>query len=482
MNIPTNLKVISSGNMPNPTTTLFKGEMAFGKINGTGNIRLFVNDNNSVTELPLSSQSDWNATTGTAVILNKPIIPDSNSFVPWGYGRSAGCTSYPIGADSEVDNPAYASLAIGFHATARGDNATAIGGAAIANASSTVLGYSAVSLSNNSVAIGLSSNASSDYSIAVGYYSQAINPNSISIGANANAAAYNGIAIGTNVRTSGYSAIAIGYNAQAYGLMGANNCISIGNYANVNGGLSSISNSIAIGSGSTINANNSIAIGTTAYSQADNAIAIGVGSQATSLNSTAIGEWTQVRAYNSMGLGANVVIAASSPNTIRLGDSNISTISGQVAFTFPSDERDKTDIVPITKSLEFINSIEPIQYVDNDRHKYYIETEDEEILNKRKHGIYSYDKEAHIQGTEKGKRKRVGVKAQEVQEKLLKLYNTDNYANLVNEDLYDSTDTLEDVESQKSVAYSNFVPFLIGAIQELTKEIEILKTQINKNN
>jgi hypothetical protein len=52
MNTPTNLKLISSGNMPN-TTTLQKGEMAFGKIPLEGNIRLFVNDNNAVSELPL---------------------------------------------------------------------------------------------------------------------------------------------------------------------------------------------------------------------------------------------------------------------------------------------------------------------------------------------------------------------------------------------------------------------------------------------
>ena len=71
MNIPTNLKVIESGNIPN-TATLLKGEMAFGKVPSTGNIRLFVNTNNTISELQLNVQPDWNATTGAAQILNKP--------------------------------------------------------------------------------------------------------------------------------------------------------------------------------------------------------------------------------------------------------------------------------------------------------------------------------------------------------------------------------------------------------------------------
>jgi hypothetical protein len=57
MNIPTNLKLISSGSAPN-AATLQKGEMAFGRVPNTGNIRLFVNDNNSVTELALGEYKE----------------------------------------------------------------------------------------------------------------------------------------------------------------------------------------------------------------------------------------------------------------------------------------------------------------------------------------------------------------------------------------------------------------------------------------
>jgi hypothetical protein len=45
MNIPTNLKLIESGNIPD-TAKLQKGEMAFGRVpSGSKDIRLFVNDN-----------------------------------------------------------------------------------------------------------------------------------------------------------------------------------------------------------------------------------------------------------------------------------------------------------------------------------------------------------------------------------------------------------------------------------------------------
>jgi hypothetical protein len=57
MNILTNLKLIESGNIPT-TSNLLKGEMAFGKVPLSGDIRLFVNDNNSVSELLLNKHNN----------------------------------------------------------------------------------------------------------------------------------------------------------------------------------------------------------------------------------------------------------------------------------------------------------------------------------------------------------------------------------------------------------------------------------------
>jgi hypothetical protein len=55
MNIPTNLKLIESGTVPT-TTTLQKGEMAFGQVPLTGAIRLYVNADNSIIELSVNEQ------------------------------------------------------------------------------------------------------------------------------------------------------------------------------------------------------------------------------------------------------------------------------------------------------------------------------------------------------------------------------------------------------------------------------------------
>jgi hypothetical protein len=57
MNIPTNLKLIESGTIPT-TTTLTKGQVAFGKVPSSGELRLFVNINNSVDELNVMAFSE----------------------------------------------------------------------------------------------------------------------------------------------------------------------------------------------------------------------------------------------------------------------------------------------------------------------------------------------------------------------------------------------------------------------------------------
>jgi hypothetical protein len=58
--------------IPPNNTNLTKGEMAFGKVPGSGKIKLFVNDNNTVTELPLANGGDFSLSgdvTATAVAL-----------------------------------------------------------------------------------------------------------------------------------------------------------------------------------------------------------------------------------------------------------------------------------------------------------------------------------------------------------------------------------------------------------------------------
>jgi hypothetical protein len=163
----------------------------------------------------------------------------------------------------------------------------------------------------------------------------------------------------------------------------------------------------------------------------------------------------------------------------------------RVALTVSSDQRDKADIKPISKSLEFLKLVKPVQYVKNERMAYVAEDEelpDDECEKKRMYGFCGYDKDAHAAGTKKGGRKRVGVLAQQVQAALMEVYGTDNYADVINDNLHDEKarlraegKTLPDgVSEQLTANYAAFVPFLIQAVNELSVELKTLAAELDE--
>ena len=125
-------------------------------------------------------------------------------------------------------------------------------------------------------------------------------------------------------------------------------------------------------------------------------------------------------------------------------------------------------------ALDFLNKIAPISYHLNKRTSYIDDIKNlskEELNNKIKYGLCSYDKEQHKLGTKKEPELEVGVSAQEVQKALTKIYGTSTYGNLVKNNLekYAKEEIPEGVEEQLSINYINFIPFLIKAIQELNQ-------------
>jgi hypothetical protein len=95
--------------------------------------------------------------------------------------------------------------------------------------------------------------------------------------------------------------------------------------------------------------------------------------------------------------------------------------------------------------------------------------------------IRYWDKDAHAAGEKKGQRRRVGIKAQQVQQLLIDLYGTDNYADVVYDKFRDrkqTEDMPEWVQDFLLVKYDSFIPFLIKAAQELDTE---LKAEREKN-
>lgn len=80
-------------------------------------------------------------------------------------------------------------------------------------------------------------------------------------------------------------------------------------------------------------------------------------------NNTAVGYaafFSGANFSNSTAIGYNAQVTSS--NMIRLGDTNITVIQGQVGFTAASDQRLKKDIKSLDSGLEFILKLKPVSY------------------------------------------------------------------------------------------------------------------------
>lgn len=128
-----------------------------------------------------------------------------------------------------------------------------------------------------------------------------------------------------------------------------------------------------------------------------------------------------------------------------------------------SDRRDKTDFKPISNSLKFINKLDPITYRSNRREEY-IDVNG------------NFDSEGYEKLTSAHDRRISGFIAQDVYQSMKDVYNgDDNYANLVDYTRYNDSSVIED---RYYMNYTSLIPFLTGAIQELSKEVDSLKATI----
>lgn len=272
---------------------------------------------------------------------------------------------------------------------------------------------------------------------------------------------------------TGSNSISIGSQAAATGIYS----VAIGQYASASGDIS-----IAIGSWNDSNSKTtasglrSIAIGAcNATASGNYSVAIGDAAKATGNFGIAIGSSANA------STGTNIGYNKSAGTGIYLGWNGgkkyVSCSASASSWSFSSDINDKTDIEPIEHALDFINSVEPITYVDNSRSLY---TEDQDMLFK------SFNEEEHSKGTKKGDRRHAGVKAQQVYSELKEKYKSDNYASIVSYNKYNDPDS--DEYEQYRVAYTEFIPFLIRSTQELSaivdeqkKLIEDLQSQLNES-
>lgn len=134
-------------------------------------------------------------------------------------------------------------------------------------------------------------------------------------------------------------------------------------------------------------------------------------------------------------------------------------------WTTVSDMRDKIDFQNIDNALLFVNNLKPVRYMNNEREKY-MDTNG------------NIDNDLYNRAIYRGKRRQVGFIAQEVYETMKKVYNNDNYADIVDYSNYQISEEKDMNFDRYSMRYNSLIPFLTGAIQELSKEIDALKATI----
>ena len=285
----------------------------------------------------------------------------------------------------------------------------------------------------------------------------AVGTSSTALGRDSTASGGVSTALGHGATASGSSSTALGHGATAsgnYSIAFVYNAVASGDY------------SIALGRGATASGNYSIAVGCAADASGSSSTALGYGATASGIFSTALGHDANVPDTDSY--------------TMQLGSSSLSALRCQVNLTVTSDERDKTDIEGITDALAFIERLNPVTFVSNDRVDY-ISDEDKKGETFRTYGMCEYDRIAHAAGTKKGERRRCGLLAQEVIAAMQEVYDTDNYANIVNDNFHDLAEKPADVENKYTLAYANLVPFLIGAIKGLSAKIKELEVKLMSN-
>ena len=256
-----------------------------------------------------------------------------------------------------------------------GDGGIAIGYNANAYGRTMAIGCNANSYETYSIAMGLGATANGIYSIAIGNGGNLNFPNaaytqgnnSIAIGTGAKAINYESVSIGYSAIANAYYGTAIGSHSQANGYIGT----AIGTYSNANGSQSTAVDYLANSSGQysvsmgyfakALN-QGSTAIGYSANASGEQFTrAFGFYANATKEGSTSLGYRATTSGVESTAVGCYA--NATTDYTIRLGSNSLSTLSCNVQLTVTSDIRDKTDIKPLEKVLDFLSEIETFNYL-----------------------------------------------------------------------------------------------------------------------
>jgi trimeric autotransporter adhesin len=307
-----------------------------------------------------NTTGDYNSAFGYQSLRSNTIGTNNTAF---GYGssytNSTGNNNTAIGYSALYNNTGAGNTATGnvsLYRNTSGSLNTANGNGALygnlTGSNNTGIGNSAL-YSNTSgsynTAIGylaLTDNLNSNYNTATGALSLYQNETGSENTANGYGVLY------TNFTTSGNTGM--GYNA-LHANTGSYNT-AIGSYAQEANTTASYNTSI----GRRSLANNTTGQRNTAVGY--NTLSVNI----TGNNNTVIGYSANASAgnlSNATAIGYNTVVDAS--NKVRIGNSNITSIGGQVGWTVFSDGRFKTNVKENVSGLEFIKALRPVTYTLN---------------------------------------------------------------------------------------------------------------------
>lgn len=261
-------------------------------------------------------------------------------------------------------------------------------------------------------------------SYAIGFGAGNSQTGSLAIGTNAlqNATSFNNTAVGNlALQNPSLNCTALGYGA------GAGTSAASGTFVGYNAGTLATT-----GFANTIVGSEAGSFLTTGEKNVLIGWRAGVG------NSGAPG--TLTTGSNNVFIGTNGLdVAPTLSNTIILGDGSTATLACQVtSITSLSDARDKKDIETIPVGLDFVNELNPVKFVWDDRNE------------NGKHDVRD-----------------CGFIAQDLKA-LQEKYNVAEELQLVNEGI---------AEDKMYASYGKLIPILVKAVQELSAKVEQLESK-----
>jgi len=196
-------------------------------------------------------------------------------------------------------------------------------------------------------------------------------------------------------------------------------------------------------------------------------------SNSTGYNLTGLGTVTDVSSdglYNSTAIGTGAIINAS--NQVRVGNSSVTSIGGQVGWTSFSDGRYKQNIRQNVPGLVFINKLQPVTYTLN-------VNAIESKLNEGRSKLRTRD------GKQLPDQRDGPLLKQAVQEKSKVIYtgfvaqDVEKAAQSLHYDFSGIDKPKDDQQSFYGLRYGDFVVPLVKAVQELSEQNDLLKKQLD---